>query len=294
MVSNKTVWLSCSIFCRLSCWHKMAIHAINPFLKANVASVVNNSFVIILDTLGTPNIQLAVLVKHRTSAKVARNLDTHINGYLQMLPSFKTKKGKGMFMAFPDNSVQYGLWTPEPEKLFSSFNTVSFEIALSKALMNVLTKEKTIFLETLQSVAFCLTVVTLRHLVASTGVSKRSLVLFYNNENNLNTQYVSQQIISDFLTKHTDHFQALAELSFGGSTEGPIDESWLTQWISGLDSLDRQAIYNCDDTMDATKSRLLFLINRNCGLNEYIAVLQSAVIRSFVIDKLFEPRPANQ
>ncbi|MES2006383.1 MAG: hypothetical protein V4450_17830 [Bacteroidota bacterium] len=259
-------------------------------MKNNAAFIVNNSVVIILDTLSTPNIQLAVLVKHRSAATVAQNLEKYINGYLQTIPSLKRKgrKGNGLFMAFPDNSIRYGLWTPDPEMLFSSFNTVPFEMALSKSLIDVLTKEKTISLETLQSVAFCFTVATLKHLVVSAGVSKNALVFFYNNENNLNTLYVNQQISIDFLNEHIDHFQSLAELVFGGSTEVTIDENWLTQWLTDLELLDRQTIYNCDDKMDASKARLLFLVNRNCGLNEYITALQSAVIRSFVIDKLFE------
>src|SRR5690554_2737148 len=106
------IWLSISLFCSKSNWHILFANGVNPFIIAN--SFIEH-YIIEFNYLSGDNIRLSILTNQSIAPQVARNADDYFKTYF-LNANLSTNQiklsGKGVFIPFKENAIQFGLYYP--------------------------------------------------------------------------------------------------------------------------------------------------------------------------------------
>lgn len=104
------VWLSISIFCNKNNWHSLLSNGIAPFVSADKKIV---KYRLEFNYLSGANIRLSLLANETDAPVVAKHADEYfkyffLNAGLSIHPV--KLPVEGIFMPFPANTIQYGLY----------------------------------------------------------------------------------------------------------------------------------------------------------------------------------------
>ncbi len=113
-MQQELIWLSVSLFCNKNNWNKLMTDGINVFVSSTPNLI---SYTIEFNYLSGENIRLSLLVNKSDAQLMAKSADEYFKAYFasanltvkQAEPPFM-----GVFMPFPANTIQYGLYTPQP------------------------------------------------------------------------------------------------------------------------------------------------------------------------------------
>lgn len=117
-LADDQLWLRISLFCSKEDWHELLDTGIKPFLKHLSQTYMIDAYKLSLNDARGENIRLAILVTIAQSKLIAREADAYFTHYfqqthLQGMPAEEATRA--IFMPFPNNSVQYGLYSVSRE-----------------------------------------------------------------------------------------------------------------------------------------------------------------------------------
>jgi len=110
-------WLVSSLFCAASEWPELLNEAIKPFMDLSIVENTIDSFRIEMNYMNGENVRLALHTVNNNSASLALQTDSYFKNYFSKRkhePYELSLPLKGIFMPFPINSIQYGLYRIKP------------------------------------------------------------------------------------------------------------------------------------------------------------------------------------
>lgn len=140
MNEQNMIWLSTSLFSNKKNWHRVLSEAVAPFTESNTQI---NAYQVEFNYLSGENIRLSLLTELGNKEALSRKADNYFKNYFANAGLFTAPVKlpvDGMFMPFPANTIQYGLYPPktvnteEPHHYIRSAN-------LSKIILNALNDE---------------------------------------------------------------------------------------------------------------------------------------------------------
>jgi len=164
-------WLSISLFCKKHHWPDLMQNGILPHInKLRHEGRVKN-YCLEFNGSNGDNIRLTLLVPASNASTVARETGDHFTAYLSTLPVTENKKeadARKLFMDFPDNTIQYGLYTVDN-------GDPALQQGLSEIIITALfteAKDDTIIIR----LAFYLYITLLQVASGNTGLSFKQLL----------------------------------------------------------------------------------------------------------------------
>lgn len=133
------VWLSTSLFCNKNHWNDVLTDGIKPFLDQKTHNQQIRLYEIALNYAGGDNIRLALRTQHANAAELAKQTDEYFKIFFQQknYPREENQFSNSVFMPFPINTIQYGLYKIK----IDDDRKYRFTKALSDVLLNVLPDE---------------------------------------------------------------------------------------------------------------------------------------------------------
>jgi hypothetical protein len=260
MEQQQMIWLSTSLFSSIANWHHILKEGVRPFIKSNKRV---KGYTIEFNYLSGQNIRLALLTNEDEKQQVAQNADAYFKHYfatanLQQLP-VKLPVVGGVFLPFPGNTIQYGLYPPvivASDKL----DQYTLPITVSKIMIAVL--EDDIDDETILTLAYYLQISLVKTIYQLTG-NERDLFATIEQANNFNADdnalsnlSLMKEITEDVM--QTERFDS--------------ELDWLNSWIDDCKTAFLSVNKTEQDTNAPVRSIYKFWIQTICyqlGINTY-------------------------
>lgn len=264
------MWLSISLFCHRANWSGLLIKCIYPFLEMLNREKKMQHYHIELNYERGENIRFSVQVSAKDAPDIASYADYYLKAYISKggsLNDVHEPDGNTIFMDFPQNTVQYGLYSCEPGTL-STYYDPAFQQEISATIFQVAgiaeVNEETIF-----TLAFhlqlTLLAVTLQH-------SKLSFDDLMRESNRFSFPRVQPRNLDPVKAHLEKNTARLSEIAYDILNQEGSFPDWLVHWRNICKS--KMAEYNRWNakTTDAIKTyeQLTYLIFRQLGINEYL------------------------
>jgi hypothetical protein len=267
------IWLSTSLFCNKCYWHTLLSLGLLPIVE-NFGDMV--AYEITFNYLSGENIRLGML----TEDKNAYTLSKAANDYFKVF--FKNAElamgesklpVKGIFMPFPVNSIQYGLYLP----LQQAEQYSSLSIGLSQIIINAL-KDDTIDDNTILTFAFYLQV----GLIKVIGKGRINFTDMLNTTGNYDISI--RNINQKEFTENRDVLIEITTDILHNNTDSP---QWLKKWMMLCDKEINKAQninpLNC-------YNKLVSLIYKQLGLDNNMRLMLTEFISGCFADMRGKPQ----
>lgn len=252
------IWLSTSLFCNKKNWHYVLSNGIAPFVANCVAL---KSYAVEFSYLSGENIRLMLLTEDKAAAALAKYADEHFKAYFDKANLSVVKPDlpvEGIFMQFPSNSIQYGLYPPQ-SITGDDLKNYAISVELSKVITSTLKDE--IDDETVITFAFYLQVALIKAIrqvtgnleVLSSGLSEAPQADKYQPDGSvLANSALMKEIANDIW--YTEEF---------------YDElGWINSWVSCCKTLlTKNASSGIDNDTLSFYHTLVATIHRHLGIN---------------------------
>ncbi len=164
-MTENHIWLSTSLFCNKFHWNDILFNGIKPFLDHITHKKQLSRYEIAFDYSGGDNIRLALGTQHKYAEELAKETDEYFKKlFLQKdYPKQESVYFDSIFMPFPVNSIQYGLYKPVPVSESGNTLPYRFKKTISNMILNVL-PDDTIDEEKILLFAFYLNIIYIKTL----------------------------------------------------------------------------------------------------------------------------------
>jgi len=170
-------WLTTSLFCEKKHWSKIISEVIPDFLNTSLNKEIHEIQIYLqFNYLGGENIRLAFFSNFENVNDSAKQLDAFFKNFLSKLLIPKNTHElpiNGFFIPFPQNTIQYGLYSPIVNK--------NLEFVISQTIIDALFDE---FVddECILTLTLYLTLGTMKVAISSNVLTKDECSTFYRNE----------------------------------------------------------------------------------------------------------------
>lgn len=251
--------------------HCVLNEAISPFVTQYSELGALKSWFFELNSHLGENIRLSLLVPFDQAPKMARNAKKHFRLFffergLAVKPlSFPLA---GIFLPFPENSIQFGLYRVTVEK--TEFDEGDWDRRVSAILLEALAKEE-IDDETVFSLCLYLHLTLKREFLCLCPANESLFKEFYETSDSIAG---TPSVLTVWQEKLEDNKAVLKEICTDISDSTFYErQNWLSRWAT----LCAEAIRHEDSENQIT--RLVFLINKQLG----VSASQFEVVRYFVL-----------
>ncbi len=270
-MAENSLWLSTSLFCSKNHWNILLSDGIKPFIMSMPDEEELASFQIEFNYLNGENIRLALLTKVEQAETLAKKADTYFKKFFSIsaLPTNKPDLTDwGIFMPFPSNTIQYGLFKIDPLNLHDT-KTFSFQKELSLIIADGLSEEN-IDQETIITFAFYLHVALIKLIKDKNPATINELLQWYDTTAFHKTE---EPMDMEFLkAKYEDNKEVLLEIT-EDIIKHPSSVNKVPDWLEGwMDLCEKELIsYTLkegDKTLTQIHSRITYYINKQLGITE--------------------------
>lgn len=270
---NTRIWLCSSVFGSKHNWHILLQQAIGPLLKALTQKQVIHSYQLEFNYLSGENIRVSVLCDDEEKDGVSRYIDDHFTGFFSVAgldSKTCTLPVNGIFLPFPANTVQYGLYRETAAGRQAEINK-----QVSDCILEVLSGE-TIDENVILTLAFYLNISLIKALAAG------GLPAFVSGSSVQLPGY-AEQADSMFPSYFEENREILLsvyeELMAAGNASVPL---WVKAWLD-LCCLTVQAAFQEHPSEKAhavIKSLIIESIERQLGFSAEMRLLLNYFINS--------------
>lgn len=266
-MAQKHLWLSISLYCNKEQWNRLLVEGIHPFVNRLIKEKRLKYYHLELNYSGGENIRLPLFVHASNAERIAKYVDDYYRSFFSnnVFPKKEIPfPCEGIFMPFPANSIQYGLYSQE-ELAADEINNI-FQQYLSDLLIDIL-GEDTIDDETVLTLSFYLHLSLLKVINENGDVNFHELLetprqLLPEHKQVIDTRFIEEKFSENKVT--------LLEIArdIMQSTDNLPD--WINAWK-----------HNCEvrikkrnlQYLDVRKKKQLYqemalLINKQLGFNE--------------------------
>jgi hypothetical protein len=270
MHTNLT-WLTCSLFCSRDHWNHL-LKAIDSFPYYRDVQDHGKPCLVEFNYLFGENIRLAFLMPEEECKHFALQTDTWFKSFFSKA-NFPVSKPvlplKGIFLPFPQNTIQYGLYRPEvlypPGQKYKHLLHSSLSHIIIEAL-----KTEEIDDEMILTFTYYLHISLIKTILKGNLASVTEVYNCYNNSFPENEE-------TAIITDNMKNMLAIADSIFNPQTREDIP-GWLQQWISVCDMQMKMELTSAN-TFYAKYSRIVNQIHHQLGIEEKMGLLLPVFIR---------------
>lgn len=271
---KNSIWLSTSLYCLRDDWHLLLSEAINPFFTTNLDRI--EALVLEFNYIGGENIRMALLTNEGNADRLSSEADLFFKNAFLRLP-FHNKKialpVQGLFLPFPNNSIQYGLYRGD-------YRNYRLQKELSLLMIEALSEES-IDDETIVTFAFYLHISLMKVMLKYHTGSTEELLKLYHSSHSTGTEVSEFSLIKN---KFEDNKDMLKEIFL--DIMNPVIENtppnWLSNWEAAIEDKVKQAVKFCSEAklaIEVIHSRIAYLINKQLTISGSIELLLFYFIR---------------
>ncbi|MBB5440701.1 hypothetical protein HDC92_004404 [Pedobacter sp. AK017] len=276
-MQQNSLWLSISLFCDREHWHTLLYKGIMPFVKGASAQLILDACQLEFNDTDGENIRLKLLANKNNSKLLTEKADRYFKQFFVALKlPFKEIQlpPDELFIPFPPNSIQYGLYTTASS---SNLKNCQLETGLSDVMTEALDNQ-VIDEESIITLGFYLHVGLLKVL------KHRKLDFAYKDVLQQYTGYASADT-GQMYKEYQDSKEMLAEIYediMGQENYGNIP--WLGKWMYLCEEeLNRKTEASEHHLNNIIQNRFIFLIHTQLGINKYINFLLWYFIKQVVV-----------
>jgi len=280
MEVNGNNWLCLSVFAKKSDWHFLLMVAIKPILTLLEQKGELISFKVCFSHFGGENIGIALLVKRSMATRVAKEVDFLFKDFFRrhdLIPVLKEGPFESVFMPYPQNTVQYGLFST------NDYNSQLSE-ALSRTMIDGLAEDK---IDDEMLLTFSVYILFLCY--KAMMPAEVNIVEYYS----ACTAAVEQNIETYdlFKSKHNELNLTLREIF--NDLDQPFNKNglhWLSHWnIAYLNAL--AGATNCFEQLTLLK-KTEGLLKEQLGLNDFSHGLLKYFLHQIIVQTRHETQRA--
>lgn len=265
-MENDLIWLRTSLFADKSQWGYVLTNGVKRFVDEVSNKNTIKSLLIEFNYLCGENIRVALKTEAKNARLLAHQIDDFFKGFFLSAKLYKktaTLPVTGVFMPFPKNTIQYGLYkvTIDNEQLNSNLTS-----KISDCIVNAL-EEEMIDEEILIMLAFYM------HCSLITQLERTSKNIFLSHYN-LDYQYKTGTVTESYLIeKYHQNKTSLIEVEKSirnyDSAEYNENPRWLINWINDC----KQIIYPQLSGATEVYRNFRNSINNQLGLTDNMTLL---------------------
>lgn len=284
-MQENLLWLSTSLFCCKSHWNYLLREGVKPFLNDRTNEKYLRSYQLEFNYLNGENIRLALLAKEDHTETLAKKADNYFKNFFSIsaLPTTEPDLTHwGIFMPFPANSIQYGLYKVDPLNL-NDEKDYSFQKELSLLIAEGL-GEESIDQETIITFAFYLHVALIKLIKDKDPAITTELMQLYNTT--LFHQTEEDMDIEFIKAKYEDNKEVLQEIAEDIMQHTPSSAtvpSWLERWMELCEA--ELASYKREERGKFIKvhNHVFYLINKHLGIKNELKFLLNYFISQLLL-----------
>lgn len=270
-MQENLLWLSTSLFCCKSHWNYLLREGVKPFLNDTTHEKYLRSYQLEFNYLNGENIRLALLAKEDHAETLAKKTDNYFKNFFSIsaLPTNEPDLTDwGIFMPFPANSIQYGLYKVDPLNR-NDEKDYSFQRELSLLIAEGLGEEN-IDQETIITFAFYLHVALIKLITAKDPAITTELMQSYHTVPFHETD--EHEDIEFMTAKYEDNKEVLQEIAEDIMKHTPSSTtvpSWLERWMELCEAelISDSGQYQ-EKTLNNIHSRIIYFINKHLSITD--------------------------
>ncbi|MGV8096400.1 MAG: glycosyltransferase family 2 protein [Mangrovibacterium sp.] len=262
-------WVSASLFCDQENWNKLLKDGINSLVK-ELKDIEACKFQIYFNRTNGSNIRFSLLTMQEQAGYLRERMDQHFENFFQSIHKKELKlSDEDIFMPFPSNSVQYGLYDLYYNQELNAI--YSFQEQYSRIIIDGLSEE-IIDDEAIITFAFYLHVALIKTLMNYYKGNVNELILFYQTEDSyfwdskLTRQYLldNKEVLFDIVQDIEDNWKDAENM----------DLDWVKRWIKICNiQIQEQIVENVisaqetNDKIRKIQRELVFVVNKQLGIS---------------------------
>lgn len=278
-MEQNSAWLSTSLFCSRSVWNRVIREGIAPFINILSEEKRLTAHQLQFSYSCGENIRLSLLANAGIAEELAKRTDAYFKDFFGKAGLPKEQRQfpvEAVFMPFPANTIQYGLYkAPSTDKALS-MKKIDFQNQLSLLMAEALGGES-IDEETILTFAFYLNIAWLKTLLCCHG-NRDELLNIYDYETHFKKE---GQIDAEFSeAKFEDNKHMLLEITNDVLNQQQLvinnNPSWLPKWFAACEEvIEKEQRVNSgqDNPFMMVHSQTVHTINEQLGLTENMRLL---------------------
>jgi hypothetical protein len=262
LIMKNIIWLPLSLFCSKKDWGVLLNEGIVPFLEELSAEQKHVSYFLEFNSSQGENIRLSLATENANAPDLAKRADTYFKDFFsrRFIPEKENllpAEVKDLFMPFPKNSIQYGVY--KSNDAYNNFSAI--RMALSAIMIDALIEE-TINDETIWTFAYYLNLALLK------ALGKHRLSKFKNFYN------VNDEINSLIISKFTDNRETLIEIANNIIHSQTVEDTsiWLESWTKTCEGEIMNDFPNFTKLLEI-HNRIVDIIYKQVGVTEKMRVM---------------------
>ncbi|HTH83012.1 MAG TPA: hypothetical protein VL490_08760 [Mucilaginibacter sp.] len=285
IIEGNTTWLCTSLFCDKSSWPVILNNGISYFLKQIDKAGYLTSYLLEFNELNGENIRFSIEVSKNRAEQIAKEMDVFFNAFfLDAITgqddeiSSHLKVGE-LFMPFPQNTIQYGLYNYLPGNDCEDKHH-ALNVMLSSIIIDVLKDEENLNDEIILTFAFYLNLLLVKLIMDQECMPIAGLIDFYNNWGNKTNENINRSALTGSEETEDLMFE-IAKSVFNPLQVGDIPE-WLDKWGA---SIKKELTYS-KTPKEEIHSTTVYVIYSQLGINKYIRLLNFHFIHQVLLSEL--------
>jgi hypothetical protein len=283
-------WVTCSLFCSRSHWNHL-LNAIESFLnyRHNKAHIKN--WLVELNYLCGENIRFAFFIPSEQCEHLALETNTWFKTFFSKanFPAGEPELPlKDIFLPFPQNTVQYGLYRPDITSSTELTSKNLLRTSLSNIMIEAL-KTEDIDDEVILTFTYYLHISLIKTIIKKNYASVTELYNFYNDTLPVNLEEMvygdwtmyspdnGEQQISAIIAENAEKLLEIADSIINPLTKEDIP-GWLEQWTALCDRQMKMDLPSAN-TFHTKYSRIVYQLYKQLGINEKVGLMLTLFIR---------------
>ncbi|HVI43864.1 MAG TPA: hypothetical protein VM802_03315 [Chitinophaga sp.] len=278
---NEQVWLIASLFCLKSNWQELLSSGIQPFLCGLSENHQIDSFRVILNESRGENIRLSILAPQSLGGYLAGYTDSYFKQYFQdkkfqAQPGLNTEVERAIFMPFPENSIQYGLYAVAVDEDFVDLRYKAMPWVLTEGL-----SADEVDKDAIVTFGFYLHLSTLKALMIIDRNASQTITSYHQSivadaQQNIKEEQLHKNIAENWHCLH-QMAEDVFPLEHGNENVFP----WLLRWEDTIIS-EFEKIPQTKDGITSGYVRISNLINSSLSLNKSDQILISCYMVNII------------
>lgn len=280
-------WLITSIFCNKSHWNEL-LNEIETFLNDMSFEKYNGALLLEFNYLCGENIRFALLVPEENANNFAKQtdkyfkhffLESHFSSIMPGLPI------EGIFLPFPENTIQYGLYKPVEINGVEGVRSDLFRSSLSFIMIDAL-KMECIDNEILLTFVFYLRMALIKIAIEGGYSSPVEIYNFYFNDSNSLLGDTDKNLINSIVADNKEKLFEIAESIINPLKKDNIP-CWLKKW---MDVCKKEMGYKSElspeKKMLLIHNHIVYLVYKQLGVNEKMETMLSSFLKQVFQTKI--------
>jgi hypothetical protein len=276
---QQDTWFTTSLFCTKNNWGNV-LAAVQLFLSEENANNHIKAFTVEFNYMSGENIRFALFISTKKAVDLARHTDRWFKNYFATT-NFTIPEPAlplpGIFMPFPEKTIQYGLYKVVINNLPEEKVEDSLPCSISRTIVHAL-KDEDIDDQLILTFAYYLLLGLIKTIVKSSQIS---ITEFYQSYiDNKNAPGVGgNDNMSGIISGNKDQLLQITDSIFNPQTQDDIP-FWLDQWMNLCErEIRNQAVHTNTNAGEAAFRGIVYQVYKHLGINSKMGSLLTSFLK---------------